>query len=374
MRTSPDPMPNYGHLKTHMTDLISDIESLERELNTLKGDLDELIKLLSIPADILKDLKTLNKDLGTVDEILEVTSLLMTEFPEISEPLSALKQVIGQIREDLLTPAQDILTPFVKTLNETVINPLKAAEKKVITPTLNAVKTVDEDITSDWDKIQSVYGIINNLPDSSCKTKAEQDFDAFCGGLDNYVSPIDTAIKTVKDAAENAVNTFSQELEPVLSALQDVKNTIEGLSDTLQNDIDPLLKPIKDALNTKIKLEVTIHTIFGSIHLKVGSFSINEILKDINKIISGIEHILHIDDAKKWLEGKINQVIRGLMNKIEKSIEKMVVKKFDFNAANAEALLSKFQGYLDKIGNEWSDAITQFEQEMQKLQNLNLCQ
>lgn len=264
--------------------------ALQQNLQRLKDDDDEIIKVLTYTKTVSDDLDKLDDALTTTNQILTFVSVI----PEVGEAAAGIKDSIAFVSGEV--------SPARKTADqlEAKVKPLRDGLGKLssgLDDAIQATAKINSTSQSFLDKFTAVVNCINSLPDGDYKTKGLQYLDQFSSAAQPVVATLNTALST----ANNGIGDFYSELAKVKAAL----NPLSAIADAVQqvlNTLDPLMAPLRaleDALNT-IQILVPIpYPHMVSLHDVFEFFSafgdiIDKALEPIQGLIQDLLNALHI--------------------------------------------------------------------------------
>lgn len=264
--------------------------ALQQNLQRLKDDDDEIIRVLTYTKTVSDNLDKLDDALKTTNEVLTFVSVI----PEVGEAAATLKESITLLSQEV-SPARKAADQL-----EAKVKPLRDALGKLssgLDDAIQATAKINSTSQAFLDKFTAVVNCINSLPDGDYKTKGLQYLDQFSSALQPVVATLNTALSTANDA----IGGFYSELAKIKAAL----NPLGAIADAVQqvlNVLDPLMAPLRaleDALNTiKILVPipyphlVTLHDVFEFF----GAFAeiIDEALAPIRGLIQDLLNALNI--------------------------------------------------------------------------------
>jgi ABC-type transporter Mla subunit MlaD len=264
--------------------------ALQQNLQRLKDDDDEIIKVLTYTKTVSDDLDKLDDALTTANQILTFVSVI----PEVGEAAAALKESIAVLSQEV-SPARKAADQL-----EAKVKPLRDALGKLssgLDDAIQATAKINSTSQAFLDKFTAVVNCINSLPDGDYKTKGLQYLDQFSSALQPVVATLNTALSTANDV----IGGFYSELTKIKAAL----NPLGAIADAVQqvlSVLDPLMGPLQeleDKLNT-IEIPVPIpYPHMVSLHDVFQFFSafadiIESAMAPIQDLLNDLLNALHI--------------------------------------------------------------------------------
>lgn len=219
---------------------------LQKSLQRLNDDLDEIIKVLGYTKTVADDLDKLDDMLKTVSELLTVVSVI----PEVGEAAAALKDSIAVLSEEV-APARKAADEL-----EAEVKPFRDALGELSSALDEAIKvTAEINSTSQafLDDFTAVVNCVNSLPAGEYKQQAQQYLDDFSSALQPTVSELNTALSTVN----GVINDFYSELKALEEAL-DPLAAIASATEEVLAVLEPLLAPLQELENALNSIQITI--------------------------------------------------------------------------------------------------------------------
>lgn len=319
------------HLKTTEFDL----NTISQGIGILDSDLNTAVQFLSYPSDVADDLNSVYEAISTVLDVLLLAELIpdVGEFiPEIRKPLKAFKELVNEVRK-----------PVNKLAH--AVKPYKDAVQKVeerVNKSLNWIDTAESNVTRFTTDFSNVYHCVNSLSSGTLKTNSETFLNEFVATANTAVVDVNDVMsliisegETIATALEDAAHILQKDVAPIRKAIRD-----------FLSDFSPFfvaLKAIQNGLDHKITVPDGIK-ITGPwydpfdyhIHIEYFTFTVEEIIKGIDDIISAVEDLLI--DAVKVFTGPLLDDLKKEFNKIAQEI--------------TIPGLSKLEGYLDRFSKD----------------------
>jgi uncharacterized phage infection (PIP) family protein YhgE len=260
-------------------------QSLQKSLQRLKDDNDEIIKVLTYTKTVADDLDKLDDALKTASELLDVASVI----PEVGEAAAALKDSIAVMSAEV-GPARKAADEL-----EAEVKPFRDALGKLDKVLSDAI-TVTGDIASGsqafLNDFTAVANCINSLPDGEYKQKGQQYLDAFSSDAEPVVSALNTAMST----ATGVINGFYDELQKLASALNPLKDIASAVEQVL-SVLDPLMAPLNAVVDALRSIEIPIPLPYP--HM----VSLYDVFKEFGDFI---------DLAMQQIQGLVDQLLDAL--------------------------------------------------------------
>lgn len=346
-------------LKVHIRGAVESYGTLNRglpasirSLKDLEAFVEAMIEAERIAEDGIEmtdEVIRYSKEIGPVTEV----------FPPAHRTLNTVEKVFEEIKKLVLKPVEGVLRSAVV-----------APRLKHNLPRIKKLRMRLEKLEGPVKKASYVVGAYKLVVEDDC-AKAEGSEDA-------------------KISAKNAeiVHSSQKLISDTTRDIKDINHAVDAIHNALRHDVLKAIEPFK-------KIEKPIHKMYDvakdlhhgivdfrhalhhTIHVKiagatVAKFSVHEVLHDYKKIVHTLEHDLHIDDARKWLEKELNKilhpVIRSIMRPVRRVEHKAKVTTKDFARdakASFERFESKFEQTFDiKLDN---DAIDRYADQMKAL-------
>lgn len=272
---------SLGQTVTLSTELLAN-------LNRLKADLDEIIKVLGYPKTVDDDLHKLNDALTTTSDLLSIVSII----PEVGEAAAGLKDAVIALQKEI--------QPAIKAADaiEAKVKPLREALQKlepVLDDAIKAVTEIQTDAQAFLKEFTEVSECVNSLPDGTYKTQAQNYLNEFAAAAEPYVQDLNTALSAANTAIEAFYNAL-KELENALAPLEDIINGIESVLNVLDPVISLLNQLADDLKNIKITIPFLPYPIEVSLYDVFKDFSqfIDLALKPIQDLVNEVLNALHI--------------------------------------------------------------------------------
>jgi len=263
--------------------------TLQGSLQRLRGDLQDIIKVLGYTKTIADKLDTLDNTLKTVSNLLTVASVI----PEVGEAASALKNSIALLSKEV-TPARNAADQL-----EAKVKPLRDALGKLdkaLGDAMTAVAKVESVSQTFLDGFTTVVNCINSLPNGDYKQKGLAYLDQFSSSVEPSVATLNTALGTTN----SAINTFYSALEKIKAAINPL-SVIANAVDQVLGLLQPLLDPLNSIVNALHNIKITIplpvpYPVTVSLYdifTTFGSF-IDLAMKPIQDLVNQLLSLLHI--------------------------------------------------------------------------------
>ncbi|MFL6247115.1 MAG: hypothetical protein ACJ74H_13875 [Thermoanaerobaculia bacterium] len=220
--------------------------ALQASLQRLKDDDDEIVKVLTYTKTVADDLDQLDDMLTTVNDLLTVASVI----PEVGEAAAALKDSVAVLSQEV-APARKAADEL-----EAEVKPFREAFEKIGSYLDEGIKvTGDINTTSQTflNDFTAVVNCVNSLPDGSYKQQAQAYLDSFSSGAE----PVDGALNTAMDTANNIISTFYSEVEKLEAALNPLSAIASAVEQVL-NVLSPVLGPLQSVVNALENIEIPI--------------------------------------------------------------------------------------------------------------------
>jgi phage-related protein len=223
--------------------------ALQSNLQRLKDNLDEIIKVLGYTKTVADDLDRLDDMLKTATELLTIASVV----PEVGEAAAALKNSISLLSQEV-GPARRAADQL-----EAKVKPLRDALAKLDPILTEGIKLTGQIATTSQDflnQFTAVVNCVNSLPDGEYKQKALLYLDQFSSTAEPVVATLNTALSDANrvidgfysalasiQAALNPLSAIASAVEQVLSVLSPIIAPLQSLVDALQNIEIPIPIP-----------------------------------------------------------------------------------------------------------------------------------
>jgi len=274
---------------------------LQGNLQRLKGDLDEIIKVLGYTKTVADDLDKLESALQTTSDLLTVVSVI----PEVGAAAAPVKQAVTALLAEVkpASAAADKLEAMVKPLREAL-----AKLDPVLDEMIKACGTISSTAQSFLNSFTAVVNCINSLPDGDYKTAGQNYLNQFSSLVEPEVRELNLALKTTNDA----VNTFYQALTDLENALNPLKAIADAAEEVLKvldplldvlNGLNDALKNIKITIPVPYPMEISLYDVFTTfsefIDLAMAPIQglVDDLLKALNiqlPSIPGLDDLLHL--------------------------------------------------------------------------------
>jgi uncharacterized phage infection (PIP) family protein YhgE len=258
---------------------------LQGNLQKLKDDLDEIIKVLGYTKTVADDLDELVSALTTTSELLSFVAVI----PEVGEAVTPVKEAVDALLAEV-KPAKDAADKL-----EAMVKPFREALQKlgpVLDDMIKACGEISSTAQSFLNTFTCVTSCIDSLPDGQYKSDAQNYLNQFSSSAQPYVDALNTALRTTNDA----ITTFYaalQTLEDALNPLAALAQAIEAVTSTLQPLLD-LLNQLSDALKS-IKIPTLL------------PYPTEISLYDAFKYFGDL-----IDEAMKPIQGLVDDLLKAL--------------------------------------------------------------
>ena len=204
MKNTEKLMDDISNAEGHTSQIESDIEALDKELNDIHNDLETSKK-------VNDSLHSLDTSLGTASRLLTVVGII----PPISKGASTLKSTIDKFHIPIKNAVKDSdgVEKIVKPVREK-IEKYEPKVEKVDTVLLDTMNTENQFIET----LGSAEQCINSLPDSLVKSKLEEQMEAASSTMDPMVLKFDSVqvklLESVEEAKEHAeqIKSWAQDL------------------------------------------------------------------------------------------------------------------------------------------------------------------
>lgn len=233
---------------------------LQGNLERLKGDLDEAIKVLTYTKTVADDLGKLQDALTTTSELLAVVSVI----PEVGEAAAPVKDAVDALNQEV-KPARAAADEL-----EAMVKPFREALQKlgpVLDEMIKAAGTIASTSQAFLDSFTCVVNCVNSLPDGQYKTDAQSYLNQFSSTTEPYVVELNQALATTNDAVTafyKALSELEAALNPlaaIAAAAEDVLKTLDPLLDLL-NELNDALKNIKITIPVPYPMEISLYDVF----------------------------------------------------------------------------------------------------------------
>ncbi len=346
-------------LKVHLNGAIESFGALNKGLPASITGLKELEAFVEA---MIEAERVAEDGIEMTDEVIHYAKEIApaTEvFPPAHRTFNTVEKVFEEIKKVVLKPVQEVLHSAVV-----------APRLKHNLPRIKKLRARLEKLEGPVKKASYVVGAYKLVADSDC-TKAEDSEDA--------------QINT-----ENAeiINSSQKLLVRTTKDIKDISHAVDAIHNALRHDVLEAIKPFK-AIERPIHemhnvakdihrgMQDFRHTLHHTIHVKAGGitvakFSVYEVLHDFKKIVHTLEHDLHIDDAKRWLEKELTKilhpVIRAIMRPVRQVEHQAKVTTKDF-AKDAKAAFDRFESKFEQTFDVKldDDAINSYAHRMKAL-------
>jgi len=260
---------------------------LQGNLQKLKDDLDEIIKVLGYTKTVADDLDELVDALTTTSELLSVVAVI----PEVGEAVMPVKEAVDAMLAEV-KPAKAAADKL-----EAMVKPFREALQKldpVLDEMIQACGTISSTAQSFLNAFTAVTNCVNSQPDGQFKTDAQNYLNQFSSSVQPYVDALNTALR----AANDAITTFYaalKTLENALSPLAAIADAVEAVMKTLQplldllNELNNALKSIKIPTLLPYPTEISLYDAF-----KYFGDLIDEAMKPIQGLVDDLLKALNI--------------------------------------------------------------------------------
>jgi archaellum component FlaC len=262
-------------------------QALLANLNRLKANLAQIIKILNYSKTVDDDLAKLDNALDTTKNVLTVVSVI----PEVGEAAIELKNAVTILSQEV-KPARQAADRIEK-----VVKPIRDALVKVqslLDQFIAAVQKIYTTSSSFLHNFTAVVNCINSLPDGTYKTQGLNYLNEFSSTAQPGVAGLNQAMSTansVIDAFYNQLQALANALNPlgaIASAIEQVLNTLNPVLNVL-SQLENALQNIKITIPIPYPVSVSLYDIFK----EFGMF-IDLAMKPIQDLINQVLNALHI--------------------------------------------------------------------------------
>jgi len=261
--------------------------ALQANLQRLKDNNDQIIKVLTVTKTVADKLDKLDDTLKLVSNLLTVVSVV----PEVGQAASALKNSIALLSREV-TPARqaaDRLEARVKPFREALQKLNSVLDQGI--QTTGQIKSTSQTFL---DKFTTVYRCVQNLPDGQVKKDLQSALDQFASGVQGPVSNLNTAL----DSANEAIDSFYKALQKVKDALNPLQAIADAI-DQVMRVLSPVLGPLQALRDALMSIEIMIpipypHMVkLYDVFQFFGQF-IELAMKPIQDLVNKLLAVLHI--------------------------------------------------------------------------------
>lgn len=275
--------------------------ALNTNLKRLKGDLDDIIKVLSYTKTVVDDLTTLDNFLANTSDLLTFVSVI----PEVGAVAAPFNTAVKELRENIAP-----VLSFAKSL-DSLVKPLREGLQKLgslldgMISATGQIETGSKDFLGVFD---SAYDYVQGMPDGQAKETSEAILNTFATNADSLINTLNQAMSTTNDVITgfydelNRIRATLTPLAPVIDAINNVINVLTPVINVL-NQMRDALNNIKIPIPIPYPHEASLYEIFRFF----GSFSdqalqlirglLNDLLRALNitlPTIPGLADILNI--------------------------------------------------------------------------------
>ena len=320
--------------------LLPDVVGIGDRVHTVKNALTDTIRAVKELETMIEEMIEADKAVAGATETADAVITYAAEVAPIAEPVPSVHTAVQRIKAVLVDIKRYLLSPIKKVLDSAVVAPR-------LKENLPRIKKLRQDL-EDTEKPVALM----NTAFSAYKTTAK----AYCA--------VAEASKDAKVRAEVAdiIGRTQASIAKVALELDAAYHVFATVETTVRHDLLAALKPFKvidrplDEMHEMIRdihhgMRDFDHTLHHDIDVKaagviVAKFSIHEILHDFDKTVHKLEHDLHVDKAKKWLEDELEKVfepvIKAVLRPVERIEHRAKVEAKDF-AEGAKAAFARFE-------------------------------
>lgn len=320
--------------------LVTDLKQAGERIGSVKTGLSSTISALKeleayVEAMIEAD-RILDDGIEMTDEVVHFSS----EVSTITEPVPAIHTPVARVKTVLADLKRYALEPIQKVLDSAVVAP----RLKDNLPRIRKLRESLEKLEKPVSLMSVAFSGYKIVADKDCAKAENSKDDKTRAENAQIVGATRASIGKISPELDSADHVFGQTEHVVrhdlLAALKPFK--------AIDKPIDELHGAVKDVHQGMRDFE---HTLHHEIHVKVAGatvakFSVHEILHDWDKTVHKLEHDLHIDKAKKWLEDELQKifepVIKTVLRPVERIEHRAKVEAKDF-AADAKAAFERFE-------------------------------
>lgn len=281
--------------------------TLQGNLQHLKDDNDEIVKVLGYSKTVADDLDTLDDTLSDVSDLLDIVEVI----PEVGEAAEGLQTAVTAMSEEV-KPARKAADRI-----EAKVKPVRDDLEKLdstIGKAVQAAQNIASKSTSFLKTFTAVAQCIQSLPDGTYKSSAEKYLDSFSSDMEPVVQGMNEALQT----ANTVIEKFYASLQELKSTLEPLGSLASSIQDVL-NVLTPVMGPLgelKSAL-TSIKIPipipyphlVTLYSVFeefsdfANLAMKPIQGLVNDLLSALNITLPSIPGLSELLDLKITIPG-----------------------------------------------------------------------
>lgn len=320
--------------------LVADLAQAGGRIGSAKGGLSQAISALK---ELEAYVEAMIEADRIADEGIEMTDEVVTfssEVSTITEPIPSVHTPIARIKTVLADLKRYALEPIKKVLDSAVVAP----RLKDNLPRIRKLRDGLEKLEKPVSLMATAVSGYKLVADKDCRKAESSKDDQTRAENARIVGATRASIGKVSPELDSANRLFGQTEHTVrhdlLAALKPFK--------AIDKPIDDMHGAVKDVHRAMRDFD---HTLHHEVHIKVAGatvakFTIHEILHDWDKAIHKLEHDLHIENAKKWLETELDKilspVIKTALRPLKRIEDQAKVEAKDF-AADAKAAFDGFE-------------------------------
>lgn len=325
--------------------LMADLKQAGERIGSVKGGLSSTIRALKELEAYVEGMIEADR---LVDDGIEMTDEVITfssEVSTITEPLPSVHTPVARIKEVLADLKRYALAPIKKVLDSAVVAPRLKDNLPMIRKIRGALEKLEKPVSLAATAV-SGYKVVANRDCPKAEGSKDEKTRAENAQI---VGATRASIAKASPNLDSAGHVFGQTEHVVRHDLLAVLKPF----DAIDKPIDAMHGAVKDVHQGMRDFE---HTLHHEVHIKVAGatvakFSIHEILHNWDKTVHKLEHELHIEKAKKWLEDELQKifdpVIKTVLRPIERIEHRAKVEAKDF-AAEAKAAFDGFEKRIEQ--------------------------
>ncbi len=260
---------------------------LQSNIQAIKNDNDEIIKVLTYPQTVSNDLDKLDDTLTTVSDLLDVVEVV----PEVGEAAAGLKDSISILSAEV-SPARKAADNI-----ESEVKPFRDALSKfdsLLDPLIKATGHISTKSQRFLDRFTAVANCVASLPDGEVKQQSQKYLDGFSTTVEPAISDLNKGLTDANDAFDtlnSALNDLKNALNPVAA--------IASAAESVLAVLDPLMAPLNALENALETIEIPLPLPYpGMVKLydifKDFSFAVDLAMKPIEGLVDDLLNALHI--------------------------------------------------------------------------------
>ncbi len=328
-----------------------DIDTIRQPLLNIKSVIDDIKKLLDLPATIARDLKKLHLLICALDEVMRLLDWVPGQFGSTCK-------IVHNLLSPLITPPKKaILDNLIQGAEEMdgAAKKIKAYLEKIEPPINQAIK----EINTVHDKVVGLESTLAELVEHYKRLPPSPETIACVRAVNGYIDQFEQQVQKIKAQFDQVIAPLKDLLQSIESYLQPIADIANQVTNVLKMlDIKPISDLIRQVNQYKKKIEDFRKKVIAKFEwavkkaFKQFGIDIDAINREISKLI---------DSALKPLRNFINQILNTLnnmLNRVTGMIEKLLpLDQLQKVLDTLRALRDSLQRELDKLAGTVCKAV-----------------